>query len=781
MPDDPKNLSPTGDQLKAVWGDGYGNRNDRFLACIAYLDGIYPSVVMARGYYTRTVLAAWDFRGGKLSSRWVFDTNAPGNGKFAGEGNHNLSVGDVNGDGKDDVIYGHMVVNSDGKGLWSTGIGHGDALHLTDIDPARPGLEIFGIQERFDDAGAHLLDAQTGAILWKKASTQKQTDKKVEGPGRGVALDIDPRTPGLECWAAGAGLWGQVFDARGDLIPTEGKAPPCNMGIYWDGDFLGELLDGTTISKWDWEKSEAKPLLEAKNFDAVSNNSTKANPVLAADLWGDWREEVIYRTMDNQELRVFSTTIPTKHRLPTLMSDHIYRMDIAWQNVGYNQPAHLSYYLDPRADYPAGAPQIIANADAANPDAANPDAANPDATNADAANTNSADPNALKFSFDAGAVTLGYRAVTNATRYDDAIGYGFEGENQFSARVPEGFYDVTVTLGGAQAATTSVKAEARRLMLQNVATAPGASVQRTFSVAVKRPDLEGKGNLRLKASQDPRNWDDRLTLEWGGAKPAVRTLEIVPACKPVGVFIAGDSTVTDQGGEPYTGWGQSLPRFFKAGAVVYNNAQSGDTLASFAAAGLEQKIWEQAQPGDYLLIQFGHNDQKDKSPDALDKYKANLRKLVANARARKITPVLVTPMERRIFKGGALVPSLADNAAAMREVGAAEKVAVIDLNAASIELFNTLGAEGSKAAFVHYAAGTFPGQDRALRDDSHFNGYGAYELARIVANGLRAQQPNLAKFLTDDAAPFDPSKPDKAEALALFVSAPRLAGQPEGS
>lgn len=232
-----------------MWGDGYGNRNDRFLACIAYLDGAHPSVVMCRGYYTRTVSAAWDWRDGKLTSRWVFDTNTPGNEKFAGQGNHNLSVADVDGNGRDEIIYGKMAVDDDGKGLYSTGIGHGDALHVSDLDPDRLGLEVFSIQEPWGDAGEHMFDARTGEVLWKKASITKQTDKKVEGPGRGLALDIDPRTRGAECWAAGAGLWGQVFDDRGNLIDTGGKAPPCNMGLYWAGDFLSEILDGTRVEK----------------------------------------------------------------------------------------------------------------------------------------------------------------------------------------------------------------------------------------------------------------------------------------------------------------------------------------------------------------------------------------------------------------------------------------------------------------------------------------------------------------------------------------------------
>src|SRR6185436_6171333 len=173
--DPPRNekLFPTTQELKEGWGDGYGNRSDRFLACVAYLDGVHPSVVMCRGYYTRTVLAAWDWRNGKLASRWVFDSaSSPENKKFAGQGNHNLSVADVDGDGKDEIIYGAMCIDDDGRGLYSTGLGHGDALHLSDLDPDHPGLEVFRIQERFDDAGAHMYDAKTGKVLWRKPSVK---------------------------------------------------------------------------------------------------------------------------------------------------------------------------------------------------------------------------------------------------------------------------------------------------------------------------------------------------------------------------------------------------------------------------------------------------------------------------------------------------------------------------------------------------------------------------------------------------------------------------------
>ena len=313
--------------------DRVGNRADRFLACVAYLDGELPSLVMCRGYYGRTVLAAWDYRAGKLTPRWVFDTN-DGHPEFAGQGNHNLSVADVDGDGRDEIIYGSMVVDDDGRGLFSTGLRHGDALHVGDLDPGRPGLEVYGIHEneanaRNDRPGTAMYDAKTGAILWTTASGVDV--------GRGLAADIDPGHPGAECWGGPGGL----RTARGEPI---GPAPrSANFAVWWDGDPLRELLDGTRISKWDPVAHRADVLLSAEG--CLANNGTKATPVLAADLWGDWREEVILRAADNRSLRVYTSTIPTVHRLVTLMHDPQYRLAIAWQNVGYNQPPHPSFFL----------------------------------------------------------------------------------------------------------------------------------------------------------------------------------------------------------------------------------------------------------------------------------------------------------------------------------------------------------------------------------------------------------------------------------------------------
>jgi rhamnogalacturonan endolyase len=338
-PRHPTNLKPAADEMKALWGDGWGNRVDRFLAAVAYLDGKRPSLVMCRGYYTRSVLAAWNWRGGKLTRVWTFDSADEGNKGYAGQGNHNLSVGDVDGDGRDEIVYGACVIDDNGKGFYTTGLGHGDALHLSDLDPARPGLEVFDIQERFDDAGAHFRDAKTGEILWKKSSVKAGADG--EGPGRGLALDIDPRYQGFECWVKGAGITG-LFGARGEKI-SDREPRSCNFGVFWDGDTLSELLDRNTIFKWNWAENVETVMLSAEG--CASNNGTKATPALSADILGDWREEVIWRTTDNKELRIYTTTIPTKHRFYTLMHDPQYRLSIAWQNVAYNQPPHTSFFM----------------------------------------------------------------------------------------------------------------------------------------------------------------------------------------------------------------------------------------------------------------------------------------------------------------------------------------------------------------------------------------------------------------------------------------------------
>jgi rhamnogalacturonan endolyase len=315
--------------------DNTGGRPDRYTACVAYLDGHLPSAVFVRGWYGRSALTAWDWRNGKLTKRWIFDSKDASN-PYSGMGNHNLSVADVDGDGKDEICIGAMTVDDNGKGLYTTGLRHGDAIHLSDMDPSHPGLEVYGIHESEEKTlalktpGVAMFDAKTGEILW---SLFPGVDV-----GRGVAADIDPTHEGFENWGGPGGL----RDVHGKTISD--KAPSStNFVVWWDDDLTRELLDKNRIDKWDWKNNTTINLLTAEG--CTSNNGTKATPCLSADLFGDWREEVIWRTTDNKELRIYTTTIPSTHRITTLMHDPQYRLSIAWQNTSYNQPPHTSYYL----------------------------------------------------------------------------------------------------------------------------------------------------------------------------------------------------------------------------------------------------------------------------------------------------------------------------------------------------------------------------------------------------------------------------------------------------
>lgn len=335
-------LPPRG-RLEA-WGDSYGNRADRFLAGVAYLDGKQPSAIFARGYYTRMVVVAWDWRDGGLRRRWIFDTDSPpyNNRRWRGQGNHQLSVIDADNDGKHEMVYGAVVIDNDGSGLHTTGLGHGDALHATHMVKGDSIPKIFTPHE-WDKPGVSLRHADDGSMLF---SYNHPGDI-----GRGVAAELDPAVPGFKFWASGGmGL----YNLDGEKV---GAVPPsANHVIWWDGNLSRELLDGNTITRWNVRTNKGSQLLEGEGTQSI--NWTKANPNLQADIFGDWREEVIFRTQDNRRLRVYTTTMPTPHRLYTLMHDPVYRVAIAWQNAGYNQPPHPGYYIASDMDFPPPAPQV---------------------------------------------------------------------------------------------------------------------------------------------------------------------------------------------------------------------------------------------------------------------------------------------------------------------------------------------------------------------------------------------------------------------------------------
>ncbi len=342
------------------WGDNYGNRVDRFLAGVAYLDGQRPSLIFARGYYTRAVLVAWDWRNGQLTRRWTFDSDdgTPGNTAYRGQGAHSLTVGDVDGDGRDEITYGACAIDDNGRGLYSTGIGHGDALHLSDMDPDRPGQEVFMVHESpssYGPTGVEFRDARTGNLIWGLSGNNADV-------GRGVAMDVDPRFRGYEGWAS----QGSLTSAQG-VATSATKPSSTNFAVWWDADPLRELLDGNHIDKWNYTNSTTSRVLTAA--DCSSNNGTKSNPALSADILGDWREEVIWRRSDNTALQIFTTTVPATNRLYTLMHDRQYRLAIAWQNVGYNQPPHPGFYLGDGMSAPPTPNIILVGGPPSNPGA----------------------------------------------------------------------------------------------------------------------------------------------------------------------------------------------------------------------------------------------------------------------------------------------------------------------------------------------------------------------------------------------------------------------------
>ena len=416
-----------------------------------------------------------------------------------------------------------------------------------------------------------------------------------------------------------------------------------------------------------------------------------------------------------------------------------------------------------------------------------------------------------KFDFGPGAVAEGCIPVLPATVYASALGYGFEpgaavtGVDRggadplrgdfitsdrpffFSARVPaEGNYRVTVTLGDAAGeTTTTIKAELRRLMAEKVHTTPGQFATVSFIVNTRTPQIAPTGDIqagevKLKAPresiQEGWAWDDRITLEFSNARPAVCAIEITKVDVPT-VFLLGDSTVCDQSREPYASWGQMLTRFFTPGVAIANHGESGETYRDSIGRRRLDKILSVMQPGDYLIMQFGHNDQKQIAAGTggpFTTYQAEIKQHVDAVRRRGGIPVIVSPMERREFaENGRIRPTLADYAAAARQAARELNVAFIDLNAMSIPFYEALGPEPSKLAFAR------PAPDKV--DNTHHDNYGAYELAKCVVQGIRENHLPLAQYIVDDFGSFDPAHPDPVEKFDVPASPMSTTERPRGN
>jgi lysophospholipase L1-like esterase len=390
-----------------------------------------------------------------------------------------------------------------------------------------------------------------------------------------------------------------------------------------------------------------------------------------------------------------------------------------------------------------------------------------------------------RFDFGPGKVADGYQQIASDTLYSKDLGYGFEPgatitcvDRQngdalrgdlcssdkpfyFSVAVPEGNYSVKVTFGDAESSTiTTVKAELRRLMLERVETARGKFAVKTFTVNVRTPAIAGGVAVRLKDREKTNEawaWDEKLTLEFNNSHPSVAAIEITRVDKLPTIYLLGDSTVCDQPSEPYSSWGQMLTRFFKPEVVIANHAESGESLRSSLNARRLDKVIGLIKEGDYLLIQYGHNDEKEKGEGvgAFTTYKADLKRFVAAARERGATPVLITPVQRRTFDAsGRITNSHGDYPEAVRQAAREAKVALIDLHAMSTLLYEALGPEKSKLAFKE-------------GDGTHHNNYGSYELAKCVVEGIKQAKLGIGRFLVKDVPAFDPSKPDPLESFNL--------------
>jgi hypothetical protein len=308
------------------WGDDYGNRVDRFNATNAYLDGSKQSMVFQRGYYTRMVIAAFDWDGQTLSHRWTFDSNDSGNGALYGNGNHSIMAADSDGDGFDEIFTGSGAIDHDGSFMWCTGYGHGDANHISDLNPDRPGLEIWQVSENKGSEPDHyMIDAATGEVIWGEGSGSDN--------GRGMTGDIDANTRGQEAWSNSVA--GTKSCTGTTISNSKGSS---NFRVYWDGDLQDELLDGNKLDKWT-----GNGISRLITLEGWACNGSKNTPNLSADLIGDWREEVVLHYDD--VLLISTTTIPTEHKLYTLMHDPVYKNAISWQQSSYNQPPHLGFYL----------------------------------------------------------------------------------------------------------------------------------------------------------------------------------------------------------------------------------------------------------------------------------------------------------------------------------------------------------------------------------------------------------------------------------------------------
>ncbi len=714
---------PRGNNLKKDWGDDYGNRVDRYNGAVVYLDGVKPSAVSGRGYYTQLNAVAYDVVNDKLVERWVYRSgNEPSKGYH--NGNHNCMAADVDGDGKQEVCFGSTTIDDNGKLLWCNNQGHGDAMHLGDFLPDRPGLELWMCHEN-EPYGVSLIDAATGKNIFHK-NHSKDT-------GRACCGNILASNPGAEFWGA---TGNDIFDANGKTIAT--NKPAQNFMIYWDGDLEREILDGTKIDKYV-SANKINRLLTADGCG--SNNGTKNNPGLSADIFGDWREELILRSSDNKYLRVYATPYTTDVRLTTLMHDPQYRTQAAGEQNCYNQPAHPSFYLGSDEPLPERPAVTINGTNAGTP--SNP--IEPEVPTEPT--TPSVTP--LSYKFDLGAnAQNGYTSVSANDGYSSSKGYGFSAASgvtnvnasgsgalsdavqftsntTFNVDLPQGLYRVKVTLGNTS--RTSVYMEN---MLQIVNMTGNNAVDEILI-----PVTDGQLNIRAAAGKE-------------GYAYTISAVEIDKvsdaAVMPNTVWLCGDSTVCNYyplSTSTQAGWGQVLDQFIDESWNVRNMAASGQYAKGFVDAGQFDPIEYYGKKGDVYIISIGINDTNysDKT-----EYYNTVTDMVKRAKAKGMEVVLVKQQGR---KGDYTKNPLLTSrwfAAELDQIGKEQNVQVVDLFNLFQDRCVQMGAAKADALFI---------------DNLHPNRDGAKILAELFAsqvtwaNSSGNTQPDTPVNPTDPVEP----------------------------
>ena len=663
VPYDPQNNEPS----TAIFGDTAGNRSERYNACVAYLDGATPHLVTQRGYYGgkagkgpgRTVVAAYTYKDGTLTKALRFDTMDEGNDVYIGQGNHNLSVGDADGDGCDEIFLGSLTLDNDLSVLWCSGKGHGDAQHLGDFDPDNEGMEYFSVHEggRF---GYTIYDAGTGDILFHE-NAGKDT-------GRGLIANPGPFRGNF---IVNVGSGARRINSLGETV-TDVDDTGQNFRIYWDGDLYDEFLGGTGIVDVNTD-GHGEVLIDTWNDGCAANNGSKSNPCLQADILGDWREEVIWRTQDNNAIRIYTTTIPTDFSVPPLMTDHVYRMGIVWQNSSYNQPPHLSYYLE------SGVKLTIDSAEA--------------------------DISGVKVPLDAPAYIADDRTMVPlrfiAEAFDANVGY----DNGVVTIEKDGsVFETTIGTN-----TYTLNGIEKTMDTQSV-------IVNDRTMVPVRVVLEAFG----------------MNVSWNGETREVTITRGKARRDKVKIFVASDSTAQTyrENAAPQAGWGQMLHMFFDDSVEIHNRAMAGRSLKSFFNEGRWGSILNDAQAGDYVIIQFGHNDGAWNKPERYSSHEDFAAMLeteyIKPALEKGMNVIIASQTQSRWFNeetGTIWEPGDGVSyATLLRDAAEKYNLPFIDINKTSRAVANSYGMEGSEVLY--------------LADKTHFTYHGAFKVAELMAEGL---------------------------------------------